>query len=107
MKNIIFENQNYRIVELYDEYADMEDLKGESFDPKVNPDIDPKVLKEQEVAFEQEVFEKGVFGYVLEKKCQACGNWEHKDSCWGFIGIHANENHYIVEEFMETIRKND
>lgn len=29
---------------------------------------------------------EGVWGFIAERKCTACGQWEHVESCWGFIG---------------------
>jgi len=107
MKHIIFENKNYRILECPDESFSLDDLKGDIYNPKFNPEIDAETLKAEELKFDDRVFNEGVFGYILEKKCPTCGNWEEKDSCWGFIGQNELENHYIINEFMKVIRKND
>lgn len=106
-KKTIFETETYRIIESLDEFWDMEDLKGDIFNPKYNPEIDKDKLKEQESDFERKVSKLGVFGYILEKKCVTCGHFEHVDSCWGFIGNHDIENHYIVDEFKSRIETNE
>lgn len=94
---------NFRITEHADTDFDLEDLKGDSYNPKVNPDIDADVLKNEETQFEALVEREGVFGYVLERWNPSPGmGWEHLDSCWGFVGQYdessTNSNHYIVDE---------
>lgn len=95
--------KGYRILEYQDLAADMDDLKGDYYNPKVNNDIDPITLKEQGSDFEEEVNREGVFGYVLERWNPETGKgWEHVDCCWGFVGQHNEKsnryNHYIIEE---------
>jgi len=110
MKNkIILETKKYRIVEIQDEYMELDSLKGDSFNPEVNSDLDPIELKKQETEFEILVENEGVFGYELEKKCHACGAWEHVDSCYGFVGRYSESDekfkHYIVDELKNTGEK--
>lgn len=52
-KRIIFEQGPYRIVEVPDFDIDFENLCGDSYNPKVNPDIDPAELKRQEAEFNE------------------------------------------------------
>lgn len=108
MKRTIFENNTYRIVEHLDRDFDLENLKGDCFNPKANPDIDADKLKAEEMIFESLVENEGVFGYVLEKKCASCGQYEHVDSLWGFVGQYSETdsrfNHYIVEELKNQIK---
>ena len=112
IKNTIYESKNkeYRIVEIQDEYADMENLKGDTFSAKVNPDLDPVQLRKEEKEFERLVNGVGVFGYVLEKWNPTPGiGWEHVDSCFGFVGQYDSRveifNHYIVEELKNQIKE--
>lgn len=106
---IIFENKTHRIIEKQDPYYDLDDLKGDSFNPEVNSDIDQDTLKNEELIFETLVENEGVFGYILERKCPACGSWEHLDSCWGFVGQYSETesrfNHYIIDEMKSQIEK--
>lgn len=100
------ENKKFRIVEHADPDVDMENLKGDCYNPDVNPDI-PN-LKEQEREFERTVEREGVFGYVLERWNPSPGiGWEHIDSCWGFVGMFNESiefnNHYIIAEMKQTI----
>lgn len=98
----------FRVVERMDQYTDIEDLMGDTYNPKVNKDIDPTELERQKNEFISLVESDGVFGYVLERWNPAPGvGWEHVDSCWGFVGQYSpNEeifNHYIVAELMGQI----
>ena len=98
----------YRVVERATDDYTMEDLKGDSYNPQVNSDIDPAVLKAEELAFEELVNREGVYGYTLEY-WDATPNvgWKHVDSCWGFVGMYnPNDdmfNHYIVDELKNAI----
>jgi hypothetical protein len=112
MKQTIYEtdDKQFRIVEILDESYSMEDLKGDCYNPEVNPDIDPNTLENEERQFEQRVNQEGVFGYVLEQWNSAPGvGYEHLDSCWGFVGMysetHENSCHYIVDEMKATIER--
>lgn len=106
--NIIYETKEYRIVEHEDTNFLMENLKGETFDPKVNDDIDPQQLIEEEQAFEAKVNDEGVYGYILERWSTLQGEgWSEVDSCWGFVGLYSettnDQCHYIVAEMKLTI----
>lgn len=104
------ECEKYRILEYVDVDFDLENLKGDCFNPKANPNQDADTLKNEETQFETLVENEGVFGYVLERWNPAPGTgWEHLDSCWGFVGSYnpesTNTNHYIVEELKATIQR--
>lgn len=72
-----------RIVEHPDECACMDDLKGESFSPDVNHDINPNILAREEREFEERVQRDGVFGYVAQ--WWDGDDWQDADSIWGFV----------------------
>lgn len=104
----VSEDQHWRILECVDTCADLEDLKGDVFNPKGilemhGPEMTVETLKEQEREFEDRVQREGVFGYVLERwNPLPDQGWEHVDSCFGFVGSYTPHeevfNHYIVEE---------
>ena len=109
---IIFETENkaYRIVEIPDCDVDLDNLKGDTYNPKVNTDIDSIELKRQEREFEDLVSREGVFGYALERWNPEPGiGYEHVDSCFGFVGSYSPSdrsglfNHYIVDELKSQI----
>ena len=102
---VICQIKNYRIIEEIDDISTMEDLKGDSFDIEYFTSEEERLKCEE--AFKRSVYEKGVFGYTLEKWNPEIGiGWEHVDSCWGFIGAHNEDNqHYIIDEFKYIINK--
>ena len=102
---VIYTQGNYRILEQLDDHYDITDLKGDCYNPEVNKDIPLEVLNKEELAFNKKVERDGVYGYILEKWNPNIGvGWEHVDSCWGFIGTHEVENHYIVDELKMLIK---
>ena len=110
---IIFEttDKRFRITEQSDIDYDLDNLKGDTYNQKVNPEIDKEDLKSQEKAFERKVAQEGVFGYVLESWNSAPGvGYEHMDSCWGFVGAYeenkdSENHHYIVDEMKDTAQR--
>jgi len=103
---VIFETPDkmYRITEHPDLDYDLDNLKGDCFNPEVCPDI-PN-LKAKELAFEALVEREGVFGYQLERWDATPGRgYETIDSCWGFVGMYtdSSDSHYIVDEMKNTI----
>lgn len=102
--NVIYQKDNYRIIEEQDFYYDIEDLKGDCYKPEFNKEEDLTELKASERAFEAMVQEKGVFIYALEVwNPRVDGGWEFEDTCGGFIGRYETKQHYIVEEFKLQI----
>ena len=103
--------ENYRIIEVDDEFADLESLAGDTFSPEANPDMDATKLMIEQVRFNQDVQDKGVYGYILERWNPSVGvGWETVDSCFGFVGQYNDddnspENHYIVDEFVDQVKK--
>lgn len=105
---IVFERDDYRVVEIPDEYASLEDLEGDSYNPAVNDDIPLERLLAEKRAFRDLVEREGVYGYVLERWNPTAGvGWTHVDSCWGFVGRYTpgdpTFNHFIVYELVAQI----
>jgi hypothetical protein len=101
----IFSQGDYRIMEYSDSDFCMSNLKGDCFNPEVNPDIHWKKLAHEERVFEAKVYNEGVFGYALEKwNPEVDAGWVEVDACWGFIGPYSDtNNHYIVNELKSLI----
>lgn len=114
---VIFQSEDsqFRILEHADEYADIENLKGDCYNPKHivemhGPDKTIEELQREEREFEELVNREGVYGYILERWNPATGvGYEHVDSCWGFVGQYSESDptfkHYIVEELKNQIPK--
>jgi len=107
MKRTIYTKGPFRIIEIPDEFATLENLEGDCFCLKVNPDQDAKQLEIDQKKFRQKVYDEGVFGYVLEKWNPEVGvGWETVDSCWGFVGQYQEDAESIMILLMEqTIEK--
>lgn len=110
---ILYESPNsrIRIIEVPAPDVDLGNLKGDSYNPEANPEIDSKTLAEQEHEFEDAVNREGVYGYILQCWNPAPGvGWETVDSCFGFVGSYSPDdrsglfNHYIVAEMLETAK---
>lgn len=105
MKNIIYQKDNYRIIEFEDLDYNIKDLKGDCYKPENNPSIDLTKLKHDESEFELKCIEQGVYGYVLEIwRPEVDHGWAHVDSCYGFVGEHEIEKHYIIDELKRLIK---
>lgn len=88
-----------RIVEMPDCFADMDDLKGDCFNPDVNTDINPNRLAREEREFEERVNSDGVWGYRAE--FWNGSEWIETDSIFGFVGDDFNESCYD-DDLMES-----
>lgn len=81
------ENENSVRIRVEPDYdVDLDFLLGDSYNPEVNPDIQPHVLKRQEKEEIDRINREGVYGIIGEYKCHCCGNWQTADSVWGFVG---------------------
>jgi hypothetical protein len=67
-----------------DETCSLEDLEGDCFNPKANPDIPASQLQRDHEAFIAKVNREGVWGIVGEFFDGE--RWQHADSCFGFVG---------------------
>lgn len=108
----IFETPDkmFRIIEVRKESYNVDDLAGDTFNPKCHPDIDAGLLALEYDAFIDKLNNEGVFGYILEQWNSNPGmGYRHIESCFGFVGqyiIGSKEyEHYIVEELKSQIDK--
>lgn len=86
-----------------DDTADMEDLKGDCYNPDVNPDISPSRLAREEKEFEDTVNRDGVYGLIGEYRTDEGEEWNHADSCWGFVGEGYKDSGYDTDIMSATI----
>lgn len=86
-----------------DDTWDMDNLKGDCFDPRWINHITPERLKQEEKAFEQRVYDEGVWGMVGRAKCKCCGEWHVADSVWGFVGDDWENSGYDIDIMRETL----
>lgn len=86
-----------------DDYYDMDDLKGDIFNPNFRDDIKPEVLKREEEEFEERVHRMGVYGIIAEYRKDENAKWEHADSCCGFIGDDWSGSGYDIDLMSSAI----
>jgi len=86
-----------------DDIVDMDDLKGDCFNPKYVDHISPNRLKRQEKEFEQRVYDEGVWGIVARVKCEHCGKWHVAASVWGFVGSDVEGSGYDIDIMSEAL----
>lgn len=87
-----FESACVRLKIVPDEYADMDDLKGDSFNPAVNDNIPAARLAREEKEFENKVNRDGVWGVIGEYWNGE--KWIVSDSRFGFVGDDWKESGY-------------
>lgn len=95
-----------RIVEMPDHHAEMDDLKGDCFNPDVNSDINRNRLTREEREFEERVNRDGVHGYRAEYWDGA--EWIEADSIWGFVGddfIGSGYDDDLMESTLDALEK--
>ncbi len=67
-----------------DDCCDMDNLKGDTYNRKANPDIQESRMAREEKEFEERVDRDGVWGVVGE--FWNGSKWTQADSCFGFVG---------------------
>lgn len=68
-----------------DPYTTPEDIEGDMYNPRANPDISPARLERERKAFVETFNREGAVGVVGEYATPD-GTWEHGDSVWGMLG---------------------
>ncbi len=86
-----------------DEHMTWEDLKGDGYDPKANPDIQPSTLERQEKAEIERCDNAGLWGIVSEAWTLA--GWEDVDSIWGFIGSDWIDSGYDTDLMSSALQR--
>lgn len=89
-----------------DEIVSLDDLAGDTFDPKANPDIPKARMDREREAFIETVNRDGVWGVIAEYWNGE--KWVHADSCWGFVGDDWQDSGYDVdamEAALEALAK--
>lgn len=96
-----------RLKVVLDTEWDADNMVGDMFNPKYNPDISPEECAQQEKEYLEKLCNSGVWGVVLE--VHDGNEWEQLDSLWG-IDDHKYANEEIraemeaeaVEHFKDT-----
>lgn len=84
-----------------DDCVDVDDLFGDTFNPKVNPEIPLARLERERKAEIDRVNRDGVWGIIGEYFDGE--SWQHADSCFGFIGEDWKDSGYDVDIMSQTL----
>lgn len=90
-----------RLRVLLDETCHVEDLEGDTFNPKANPNIPASRLERERKEFVEKVNANGVWGIVGEYFDGE--TWRHADSCFGFVGDDWKNSGYDTEIMRATL----
>lgn len=71
-----------------DEWVEYDNLAGDCFNPQHMGKLSGglRTLRAQEKAFKARLEDEGVWGFIVERRCPQCNEWQGLDSCWGFDG---------------------
>jgi hypothetical protein len=95
-----------RIVESAEDYMSWDDLVGDTFCPKANPDIKPEILEREEQEYSEKVRREGVWYY--DAQIWNGDEWQSVDSIGGFVGdgfIGSNYDDDLMESAMDALVK--
>lgn len=84
-----------------DETCSLEDLEGDSFNPKANPNIPASRLQRDREDFIAKVNRDAVWGIIGE--CFDGEAWQHADSCFGFVGNDWQGSGYDTDIMRATL----
>src|ERR1700693_6591303 len=79
----------------------LEDLEGDGFNPKANPDISASKLQRDREVFIAKVNREGVWGVIGEYFDGE--QWRHADSCFGFVGDDWKDSGYDTDIMRATL----
>jgi len=86
-----------------DDSIDLDNLFGDTFNPEVNSDIPASRLERERQAEIDRVNRDGVWGVVGEFFDGE--EWQHADSCFGFIGDDWKDSGYDTDIMASTLEK--
>ena len=92
---------NVRLRVVPDETCSIEDLEGDCFNPKANPEIPASRLERDHKDFITKVNRDGVWGIVGEYFDGEV--WQHADSCFGFVGDDWKNSGYDTDIMRATL----
>jgi hypothetical protein len=90
--------------------VDVENAKGDVFDPKHNPDVNPSQLAADEALFEARIQDEGMHGLVAERRIGTGDGddaWEHVDSIFGFVGHDGLQSGYDADLLASLLKGGD
>jgi hypothetical protein len=94
---------NVRLRIVPDEICCLEDLEGDCFNAKTNPDIPASKLERDREEFIAKVNREGVCGVIGEFFDGE--QWQHSDSCFGFVGDDWKSSGYDTDIMRATLNE--
>lgn len=82
-----------RLLIVPDHHYSLADLAGDCYRPECNPNVPRSKLDKEYAAFVTRIEVDGVCGIVAEYRDHN-GEWEHADSCFGFVGDDWRDSGY-------------
>jgi hypothetical protein len=96
-----------RIAKVKDDFCSIDDLAGDMFNPDVNDDISPAILKKQRRSFVARVNRSGVWGAVAETWNGR--EWDDEsaghNSIFGFVGNDFIGSGYELQLLQEALER--
>jgi hypothetical protein len=92
---------NVRLRIVPDDSCSLEDLEGDCFNPETNSDIPESRLQRDREEFIATVNREGVWGIIGEYFDGE--EWQHGDSCFGFVGEDWQHSGYDTEIMRATL----
>jgi len=86
---------------LPDDHVDLDNLFGDTYNPQVNSDIPETRLEREREQEVDRVNRDGVWGIVGEYFDGE--EWQHGDSCWGFVGDDWKHSGYDTDIMHATL----
>jgi hypothetical protein len=99
----LWEQDLIKIVAVKDRYTTIDDLKGDSYNPAVNPDMSPTQLYDEELNFDYRVGQEGIYGIIGMVKEH--GEWTSIDSIFGFVGKDFLRSGYDQDILNTLVKK--
>lgn len=84
-----------------DETCSIEDLEGDCFNPKANPEISASRLQHDREEFMAKANRDGVWGIIGEYFDGEV--WQHADPCFGFVGDDWKHSGYDTDIMRTTL----
>jgi hypothetical protein len=94
---------NVRLRIVADECVDLDNLFGDTYSHKANPDIPESRLERERKQEIDRVNRDGVWGVVGEFFDGEA--WQHADSCWGFVGEDWKDSGYDTDIMHSTLEQ--
>lgn len=84
-----------------DEICDLDNLLGDGFDPKHNPDIPAAKLAKEREEYVEKIDRDGVWGIIGEYWDGEA--WQVADSVWGFVGDDYRDSGWDTDIMRSTL----